>query len=182
MNSVPDGQSIGKACCTCREGKSLESFHKDKGKKDGRSARCKECTASRNAQFRQAHPDHNRIWRLANRAKVAMYRSHNRRKNVDQVRRYRRFWKRTHRAVYNRLSHLRRSRVAALHEAYTIQEWRDLCERYGNICLACGRQGNLTVDHVIPISKGGSNSIENIQPLCGTCNSIKHSKIIDFRS
>lgn len=40
----------------------------------------------------------------------------------------------------------------------------------------------LTPDHVVPLSRGGTNYIDNIQPLCGPCNSQKHAKTIDFRS
>ena len=60
-------------------------------------------------------------------------------------------------------------------------EWIDLCEKYDNLCLCCKKKNPLTVDHVIPISKGGLNIIENIQPLCKKCNCAKHDKIIDYR-
>jgi 5-methylcytosine-specific restriction endonuclease McrA len=36
--------------------------------------------------------------------------------------------------------------------------------------LCCGEAKPLTVDHVVPVSKGGSNDISNIQPLCLECN------------
>jgi hypothetical protein len=65
---------------------------------------------------------------------------------------------------------------------FTITEWRSLLSRCGNKCLRCGRSDRkLTADHVVPVSKGGSNYISNIQPLCLSCNSTKHDSIIDYR-
>jgi 5-methylcytosine-specific restriction endonuclease McrA len=37
-------------------------------------------------------------------------------------------------------------------------------------------------DHVVPVTRGGSDSISNIQPLCGSCNRKKFVPIIDYRS
>lgn len=65
---------------------------------------------------------------------------------------------------------------------FTKAEWMGLCFRYGNRCLACGGQKKLTVDHVIPLSQGGTNDIGNIQPLCFSCNASKGTKTIDYRS
>jgi 5-methylcytosine-specific restriction endonuclease McrA len=44
------------------------------------------------------------------------------------------------------------------------------------------RYDELTVDHVIPLSVGGTNWLKNLQPLCSSCNSSKHTKHIDYRT
>lgn len=73
-------------------------------------------------------------------------------------------------------------RRGAISGKITSEEWLDLCQRYENKCLSCKKEGiKLTVDHVVPISKGGSNTIDNVQPLCRSCNSKKGTKIIDYR-
>lgn len=67
---------------------------------------------------------------------------------------------------------------------FSVEEWGGILRRFGNKCLACGRGADeitISVDHVVPLSKGGTNSIDNIQPLCRSCNSKKHAKIIDYR-
>jgi 5-methylcytosine-specific restriction endonuclease McrA len=77
--------------------------------------------------------------------------------------------------------HRRRARIRLLAAHFTAAEWRAVCDKYGNRCLSCGKVGNLTPDHVIPISRGGSNEITNIQPLCLACNMHKSAKTIDYR-
>lgn len=65
---------------------------------------------------------------------------------------------------------------------HTAAEWRELCNKYGNRCLCCGSTEHLTKDHVVPLSLGGTNAIDNIQPLCLSCNSRKGNReIVDYR-
>ena len=78
----------------------------------------------------------------------------------------------------------RRARLAKAEGDHTAAEWRDLKEQYGHHCLCCGHAEPdivLSADHVIPLSRGGSNAIDNIQPLCVSCNARKHTKSIDYR-
>ncbi|WP_445955593.1 HNH endonuclease [Yeosuana sp.] len=49
------------------------------------------------------------------------------------------------------------------------------------VCLKCGSDNKLTIDHIVPISKGGSNDFSNLQILCEKCNSLKGSKVADYR-
>jgi 5-methylcytosine-specific restriction endonuclease McrA len=45
-------------------------------------------------------------------------------------------------------------------------------------CANCGSKEDITLDHIIPISRGGRHSIGNLQALCRTCNSSKNAKTI----
>lgn len=65
--------------------------------------------------------------------------------------------------------------------SHTSAEWQALCIWFGGVCLCCGANGALTRDHVIPVVAGGSSNINNIQPLCKSCNDMKQAQTIDYR-
>jgi 5-methylcytosine-specific restriction endonuclease McrA len=67
----------------------------------------------------------------------------------------------------------RRARVHNADGEYSEDQWLKLLEMCGESCAACGATEDLTRDHIIPLTWGGSNFITNLQPLCKTCNSIK---------
>jgi 5-methylcytosine-specific restriction endonuclease McrA len=81
-------------------------------------------------------------------------------------------------------SNRRRARKYASETTHTEEEWQALKVFYEYQCLSCGRREpeiRLTRDHVIPLTKGGNDSIQNIQPLCARCNSKKNQRHIDYR-
>ena len=76
----------------------------------------------------------------------------------------------------------RRALLARASGSHTMAEWDRLCAYYDHCCVCCKEHRPLTVDHVVPLSRGGGDGIQNIQPLCGPCNSSKgNRRIIDYR-
>ena len=66
---------------------------------------------------------------------------------------------------------------------HTLGEWQNLKAQYNWTCPSCKRKEptiTLSRDHIVPVSKGGSDNIENIQPLCRGCNSSKSNKTVKY--
>jgi 5-methylcytosine-specific restriction endonuclease McrA len=152
------------------------------------------------AKTRARNPEKNREyqkkWRKANRKKLnAMVadwakRNKNRIKKNNAARYLRdkeridkrnREYRKAHPEAANARTHKRRAAKTKAGGAYTSAQWIALCNKYHNRCLCCGKKKKLTPDHVIPIAKGGSSNISNIQPLCMPCNAHKHTGTTDFR-
>jgi len=52
----------------------------------------------------------------------------------------------------------------------------EVFKRDGFKCVDCGTQDDLSADHVIPFSRGGPTTLENLKTRCRTCNSRKGTK------
>lgn len=133
-------------------------------------------------RYKQKHADRVRAYRRTDVSRQAIRRCQQ--AKPEQYRAKAREWDRTHPDKVIAKAHRRRFRVRANGGSFTAQEWADLKAKYNYTCLCCGRREPeilLTPDHVIPVLKGGPNDISNIQPLCGPCNSRKHTKTTDFR-
>jgi 5-methylcytosine-specific restriction endonuclease McrA len=188
-----------KACSKCGIDKSADSFHKRKGGVLGRRAACKDCM-----QKYFAKPENREIakkraakWIQDNPEKYSKTRSQYRQNNKEAIkqsdaiwrltnpgkkRSSDRNWQRNNPEKIAAVGHRRRTAIRGQKEHFTAQEFIDLCEYYQNTCLACGRNDvPMTVDHVVPVVYNGSNTIDNIQPLCKKCNCSKGTKTIDYR-
>ncbi len=76
----------------------------------------------------------------------------------------------------------RRRRYALQSGKNDYEGWMTMLEEYNYACAYCHSTEDITQDHIIPLSKGGANVIENIQPLCRTCNSKKRDSMVQLTS
>lgn len=62
---------------------------------------------------------------------------------------------------------------------FTADEWLARFQQYDGRCHWCGQKisGSPHADHLIPLSRGGTNTISNIVPSCATCNLSKNDKL-----
>lgn len=123
-----------------------------------------------------ANPERNRAksrrWRLANPEKVREWFA----AHPD----YEREWKSANRERTRAKDHRRRARLAQA-DARTLapQDYRRLafgrpCQLAGPLCTGASE----TVDHVIPIARGGRHAIGNLIPACDWCNKSKGDRLL----
>ena len=138
------------------------------GPEGKRARQCKICRAVRVKESYARHRDK----RIA--ALRAAYHA-----NPEKYREDMRRWQQENREYSNLLSRIKKQRRRAA-GTLTVEDWELVLDVYGQACLACGKD-EVTIDHVIPVSRGGPNEISNVQPLCGFCNTSKGTKTIDYR-
>jgi 5-methylcytosine-specific restriction endonuclease McrA len=125
---------------------------------------------ARSKQYAVDNPDkvratQRRYW-LANKERIQARVNRWVRQNVERVR--------EKLAERNRRRRARKNGAVGFH---TDSEWLAVVKRFKGRCVCCGVRPKLpkqlTRDHVVPLFRGGSDFISNIQPLCRRCNSAK---------
>lgn len=109
------------------------------------------------------------------------YRKQWRRENPDKVLAQLKRARKAHPGRASVWSKTRSNRKRATGGFCSEAEWNLLCDLCENKCLYCKQLCVLTVDHIIPVVYNGDSFIDNLQPLCRSCNSKKNDTIIDYR-
>lgn len=184
-------------CCRCKTEQPLDQFCKDKQQKDGLSRRCRACRSELSALRRAADPERSNAY-------AREYMKRNPEKRNEAARRWRerhpdwrRQWNAANpdkaRAWYDanpdkaREKYLRRR---ALQRSVTVGDvdLNALWEANGGKCQLCGEpidrslKGphpmSASIDHIIPLSKGGTHEQSNLQWTHLVENQIKGSKLL----
>lgn len=180
-----------KKCTKCDAEKPLSEFSRRSGKHSHLyKSWCKSCVSKHNAAKNreryysdEGYRSRLRQYRIDNPEKVKRWRATEYEKNRDDYIRRAKEWREKNRAERRQIS--RRYKVKRkeweLSGTFSTEQWEELLSLANHRCLCCGASETvLTQDHIIPLSCGGSNTIDNIQPLCGPCNSRKATKIINY--
>ncbi len=171
---APDGPRV---CTGCGQRLPVAAFFRGQ-------SRCKDCLAALQAAYYARNSARIRARIAARYAADPMPKRTYQRAYAERTgaarRAYNREYTRRNRAKRRAAEQRRYGRLVA-GPGFTHEEWQLLCERYGQRCLACGAIGSLEADHVVPLARGGGNTIDNIQPLCGPCNWHKHTATTDYR-
>jgi 5-methylcytosine-specific restriction endonuclease McrA len=74
---------------------------------------------------------------------------------------------------------MRKDAILSTSDPLTAEDWAEILLKHNHRCRYCGSETKLTVDHVIPLSKGGEHSRANVVPACQSCNSEKHDRLVE---
>lgn len=169
-----------KACSRCKQILPYAEFGKHTKSKDGRYSQCFPCRRQARAEYRARHADTIKVEQRANYLKnrEARIAYANARVYADLERHAR------YSAISKKRNHIkiaadsRRRRARIKQNGVYLITTKELYRLYSSKCFYCGNSGKMTVDHVIAIARGGTDSIGNLVPACKSCNSRKRDLTI----
>lgn len=187
-----------KRCTSCGEVKPLDEFGKNSRMKDGIHIYCRPCIRQKSAAARAANPDaaraavrasqarrrdkkseYTRTYYEANRDRILARQQQRREQDYERLiqieresRAKRKEWQRPRK---NERQRLRNRQMAERTFLVTEKELRRL---YSQPCFHCGSMDSQSVDHIIPLARGGRHSIGNLMTLCRSCNASKNARFL----
>jgi 5-methylcytosine-specific restriction endonuclease McrA len=162
-----------KRCPVCKLTRSADDYYRDNRHADGLYARCKQCHNARAypGQKRYHAENKERVteWSRASRARRSPEQKAAEIERLNE-------WGVLHPEAKAVRQNRRRARATSGANDLTREQWAALKLAYGFRCVYCDKKTKrLTMDHVVPLSKGGEHTARNIVPACGPCNSKKNA-------
>ena len=167
-----------KPCIKCGEVKEYGEFKKDKRLSSGLTNICKECNNAgerapekaeankkRYNKWVKENPERSREIKKKytdnNKEKISKRKSEYYKNNPDKWRIY----------VSKRRALLKGAETNHISD-------KEISTLYASPCFYCGATDNITMEHLIPLSRGGRHSIGNLAPMCEGCNKSKNGKLL----
>lgn len=185
-----------KHCSKCDTTMPLDDFYNNRSSKSGKSDYCKTCTKAyvreqsvkhrdRIAAYEDANREHRRAHARAKYAENAEAGRERARKwreaHPEQVREQNRRWSTENPGRDRERQSKRRARQRDL-SSYVVTD-KDLRRLLGAACAVTGcTNTDIQIDHIVPVARGGSHGVGNLQPLCSAHNQSKGARLwIEFR-
>lgn len=190
-----------KKCTKCgiEKLRTSEFFPKAKSCVDGLTGDCKACKAdylkgyqkANKKKLKEYHRIYHEDYKVVNKDLILERGKNYRKNNKDAVlerstnwrlnnelymKSYLKRWWRENRNASVQYSEKRRSLELGLVSTLTVEEWEWTLKHFDDSCCYCGKRSKLSQDHLIPVTKGGGYTLDNIIPACKSCNSSKHNK------
>lgn len=170
--ATPEGTA---RCASCSSIKPFAEFMADKRRKNDIGCYCLDCNRAKTAVRARAY---------YHRHREKVRAKDNARRKTDKHRE----WDRNNRqrpevkAIARVRDQIRVARLRSQGGDFSRQDWNNVLVLFANACAYCGlRDCRLTVEHLVPVSKGGKTVRGNIVPACYSCNASKQDKgLYDF--
>ena len=177
-----------KTCSSCKKVLPFESFNKCKTGTFGLQGYCKTCKKSLNHKYdakrsaKKSIYNKNRWGKIKDNPQRIAYHKKWLEDNKDHVsEKAKEYYQKNKQYVLVYNSNERAKKIG-LSEMMSQSEWKFVVELADYKCLSCELSEYLSLDHVVPLSKGGENNILNVQPLCLRCHMKKGVRVVDFRN
>ncbi len=123
---------------------------------------------------------YNKAYQEKHRVEIAAYRKCYRAANSDRMRTNKKRWQRANpdkvKAMNYRANLRRRARIA--HVPFERVDREVIFQADAYHCVYCGSTEKLTIDHIVPLAKGGAHIEENLVIACRSCNGSKGTKTL----
>lgn len=173
-------------CKTCQKDldATLENFQPSKTLPSGLDIYCRECRKSYARRWYEANREkeiqRSSKWNRENPDKVASNMRKCRERRPDHYKEYQKQYRKENPALYAasdcKKRSIRRSAIDKTKHKLTTRELASLKKQAKGICYYCGKKSKLTLDHIIPLSRGGTHSRDNVLFACNSCNCSKGAK------
>ncbi len=185
-----------KRCRTCGIDKTLDNFHNHNDTKDRLNPDCKLCKREKDRIYYMENKERvklrARAWAEANPDKVSGYKLRYRVERKDRIRKTASIYYAKNKATAIIYCHQRRARVYQAEGTHTVKEKKDQFSRQKGICYYCDcklinpfkpkpKKTTKSIahwEHIVPLVRGGRNSLDNLVWACKFCNLSKSDKLL----